>query len=225
MSAQAAIAQAAGSLVRRARAGDEVAAAILFKTGERARKGDPRAKAAFATAQAYIAQHPAEKFTLVREPAIIMHTHGASTNEAAAIVPVRRDPSASRPPLPPGIFGDLHDPTMATPTIVRAAEHQKGLDAAAAVLAAGPLLTGEAIAKWCKRDFGTDPSHARAFMHGVQFSGEDEWKAVAPRLALPARKCLAVGQCVGRARALQAVRLGEGRISDHRPVAGWELGE
>ena len=66
---------------------------------------------------------------------------------------------------------------------------------------------------------------AAVFFHGVRFPTEASWKEVAPHLDPPMRRCLAVGQCVGRARRLQAVRMPRSRISGYSEVAGWELGE
>jgi hypothetical protein len=98
------------------------------------------------------------------------------------------------------------------------------MPAAAAVLASGPLLTNPVIQDLGTANFGSEEP-AAVFFHGVRFPTEASWKEVAPHLDPPMRRCLAVGQCVGRARRLQAVRMPRSRISGYSEVAGWELGE
>lgn len=63
------------------------------------------------------------------------------------------------------------------------------------------------------------------YLYGVQFCSDDDWQRAAPRLQGPMRLCMMIGQCVGRARKLQAIRMPKSSISRFSEVAGWELGE
>jgi hypothetical protein len=225
------------SYVRRARAGDENAMAMLARVGEEARKGtNKKAQATFAMMKAFIERNPAKPFTLGAEPALVGTMSKPSTALAkptkktrqqlqAEPMPQKRpDPELKKPPLPRGIFDGMFDPERFTLTIVRACGYRYGMPAAAVVLASGPLLTKNAVQELGISQFGSDESSA-CFFHGVRFSGESDWTEVAPYLDPVMRRCLAVGQCVGRARKIQAVRMKNSPIGAYSEVAGWELGE
>jgi hypothetical protein len=214
----------AASYVRRARAGDENAMAMLYRIGEEARKGNPRVTAAFAACKEYIDRNPAQPFVLGAEPPIVADSPKQAASTALVVDPPKVNPELRKPVLPRGIFDRLFDPDYFAVVIVRACQYRNGLPAAAAVLAAGPTLTNPVIHELGVRNFGTDEP-AAIFFHGVKFSGEDAWSEVAPHLDIPLRRCLAVGQCIGRARKIQALRQPNSRISQYSEVAGWELGE
>lgn len=230
---QGQLAVQAASYVRRARAGDENAMAMLARIGEESRKGNKRASAAFAAMKDYIDRHPAQPFTLGAEAAVIADTPQTSSADSgsgysqAITAPARpssRDLEKRKPPLPRGIFDKLFDPEDFALTVVRACGYRNGLPAASVVLASGPLLTKPVVQQLGVSNFGSEESTA-VFFHGVKFSGEASWAEVAPHLDPPLRRCLAIGQCVGRARRLQAIRMPGSAISNYSEVAGWELGE
>ena len=242
----------AAAYVRRARAGDENAMAMLARIGQEARQGqNARASAAYAAIKEYIEKNPAQNFTLGSEKALVLDppkpgrvekvaTSASSSNAlarrgSAEVARSRARPSQAalahrtanaesrKPPLPRGIFDGLFDPEYLTLTIVRACAYRHGLPAAAVVLASGPLLTKAAV-EAIAGTFTSEES-VGCFLHGVRFSGEEAWQEVAPYLDDPLRRCLAVGQCVGRARKIQAVRMAQTPITAYSEVAGWELGE
>ena len=231
MSASASLVDHAASLVRRTRAGDQNAQATLYRIGEESRKGaNPRAAAIARAIKQYIDQNPPKDFVLGAEPALLADTpEGASQSTALA---VRAAPGkltaaqieAKKPAIPRGLFDKLFDPEFFALVIVRACGYKNGLPAAAVVLASGPLLTAPVVQQLGISQFGSDESSA-VFFHGVKFSSEDTWAEVAPHLDPFMKRCLAVGQCVGRARKIQAVRMPKSSISNYSPVAGWELGE
>jgi len=220
MAASASFADAAAGLVRRTRAGDQIARATIYRIGEETRKGsNPRAREAFALVQRYIADHPATQFVLGTEPPIVMDPPKVQARR-------RVDPEARKPPLPRGILDGLFDADQFGISILRAAQYRHGLRAAATVLAGGPLLGNDTVKQIGVSQFGDERgAPTQLFFYGVQFCGEDMWKETAPALDPNGRRCLAIGQCVGAARKLQAVRMPRSRISAYSEVAGWELGE
>lgn len=230
MAASTDIAMHAASLVRRARAGDENAMALITRVGEEARKGsNPRARASFAALKDFIDRNPAQPFVLGTEQVAIMDPPNSKAIQKSVPAPeeiaVKRESGEARkPPVPRGLFDRLFDPEYFALVIIRACQYRDGMPAAAAILASGPPLTNAAIHQLGLSNFGSDESTA-CFFHGVKFSGEDSWSEVAPHLDPTLRRCLAIGQCVGRARKIQAVRQPNSSISAYSQVAGWELGE
>ncbi len=228
MTASTDIALHTASLVRRARAGDENAMGLITRVGQEARKGNnPRAQAAFAALKEFIDKNPAQDFVLGAEPVIMDPPSPTAIQKAVpdTEITVRRvDPELRKPPVPRGLFDRLFDPEYFALVIIRACQYRNGLPAAAALLAAGPALTNPVVHQLGLTNFGSEESTA-CFFHGVKFSSEASWDEVAPHLDPPLRRCLAIGQCVGRARKIQAVRQPNSSISAYSPVAGWELGE
>lgn len=222
MNASSALVSQSAAYVRRARAGDENAMAMIRRVGEEARKGNQRAAQSFAIIKSYIEQNPARPFQLGAEPVVI--AEGSLGSKVADTPVVKVNPELRKPPLPRGIFERLFDPDFFAIVIVRACQYRNGLPAAAAVLASGPALTNNAIRQIGTSNFGSEESTG-VFYHGVKFPDEKAWGEIAPHLDLPLRRCLAIGQCVGRARKIQAVRLPNSTITQYSDVAGWELGE
>lgn len=240
MTAAAEFVDQAASLVRRSRAGDQNAQATIYRIGEESRKGSRNGRiAAMASAiKQYMEAHPATDFQLGGEgPAIIATSEKSSSPPSRALATVSKTSTAvissearakaaemRKPVLPRGIFNQLFDPECFGLVIVRACQYRNGLPAAAVVLASGPPLTGHAIRELGYSQFSSDEASS-IFFYGVKFHGEEAWNEVAPHLDAPLRRCLAIGQCVGRARRLQAVRVPRSQISAYSPTAGWELGE
>ncbi len=237
MSAAVELVDQAAGLVRRTRAGDQNAQATIYRIGEEARKGKNRRVVAMAAAiKQYMDTHPPVEFTLGAEPAIIADTPQPTKQTSTALATTRRAPlvsqkdkakaalEARKPPLPRGIFDRLFDPEHFALVIVHACKYRNGLPAAAVVLASGPPLTGHAIRELGYSQFGSDEASS-IFFHGVKYHGEDAWNEVAPHIDPALRRSLAVGQCVGRARRIQAVRMPKSQISAYSLGAGWELGE
>lgn len=222
MSTDLAVVNAAAGLVRRSRAGDQNATATLLRIGEEARKGGARAVAAFQAAKAYIDQNPAENFQLgIEEPVLIADT--TSQGEVPVLPKSKTNAEQRKPVVPRGLFDKLFSPDLTALCIVRACHYKNGMPAAAAVLASGPPLDNAAIRQFGAENFGSEDARS-TFFHGVKHPDVETWDAVAPQLEMPLRRCLAIGQCFGRARSIQAVRAGA-PVSTISPVAGWELGE
>jgi hypothetical protein len=224
MAASAQLVDHAAALVRRTRAGDQNAWATIYRIGEEARKGsNRRAMAMFKAVEGYLKTNPDQPYTLGAEPPVIAETPQSTAMVPAASVKLAK-PATRKPTLPRGIFDKLFDPDAFALVVVRACQYKDGMEAAAVVLASGPLLTKPVVEQLGLSQFGSDESSA-IFFHGVKFSSEDAWNEVAPHLDPVLRRCLAVGQCVGRARRIQAVRMPDSPISNYSVVAGWELGE
>lgn len=232
-----ALAQQIPSYVRRARAGDQNAQALLARVGQEARKGNPRVQPAYTALKTYIERNPPEDFQLGAENAIVMTPPAAAPANSNALA--RRAPSvvvpasaharvnaieSKKPRLPRGYLDGIFDPDQFILTVIRACNYRHGMQGAAVVLATGPLLTKQRIQEIALSQFGSDQASA-IFAHGVTNPSYEEWAAVAPHLDPVLRKCFAVGQCVGRARKIQAVRMPKVPISVYSEVAGWELGE
>jgi hypothetical protein len=237
MAASAEFVDQAASLIRRTRAGDQNAQATIYRIGEEARSGSKnrRILAMAAAIKQYVDSNPADDYQLGAEPAIIASTPEPS--KALAKVPkakpavVVQSPEAKaqalemrKPPLPLGIFDQFFDPECFALVVVRACQYRHGLNAAAVILAAGPPLTGHAIRELGYSQFGSDESSS-VYFHGVKYHTQGAWNEVAPHLDASLRRCLAIGQCVGRARRIQAVRAPRSQISAYSLAAGWELGE
>jgi hypothetical protein len=238
----AALAQQIPAYVRRARAGDQNAQALLARVGQEARQGNRKAQPAYEALKSYIERNPAQPFQLGTENAVVMEgpaqlqsVQAVPPSRALARVPasdvVPASPRArviaierGKPPLPRGSLDKIFDPELFIPTVVRACAFRHGLQGAAVVLATGPLLTKKYVQEMALSHFGSDEASS-CFAHGVANPSQEEWMAVAPALDPVLRKCFAVGQCVGRARKIQAVRMGACPISAYSEVAGWELGE
>jgi hypothetical protein len=222
MSSNAMVQQAA-SIVRRTRAGDQNAWAIIYKIGEQARTGrNPRAVEAYTLVRSYIEHNPSAPFQLGEGKPVVIDTPGGMVPTRG--LRIQQDPEMRKPPLPKGVLNGILDPDMTARCILNACQFRRGLQGAAVALAAGPMLSDEAVRRMAANNFGADDAK-RAFMYGVRFCGEREWNEVAPSLNMASRKGLVIGQCVGRARHLQAIRSPRSKISVYSSVAGWELGE
>jgi hypothetical protein len=235
-STAALIVEQAAKLVRRTRAGDQNAMAIVYRIGEEARKGNKRASLAAKAVKQYIQQNPGEPgFTLGAEPPAVMDASPSTAivvaSPVAAIVSGGPDPESRKPVLPPGSLEGILDPSALAIVVMRVLPYQHGLAAAATVLASGPLLTADVIdgilGALTPTESNEDELDAaeRMFHNGVRFCTPEDWRKVGRGLDEGGRKAFLVGQCVGRARRLQAVRMPRGRIGVLSKVAGWELGE
>lgn len=237
MTAAASMVDQAASLVRRARAGDQNAEATIYEIGRRARGGHPVATQAFAFVKRFIDTNPATEYTLGDEGPLVLPTAemqapsramvrasatGVSATSQRPVI--RKDPEMRKSPLPPGALQGLRDQESFALCIVDACKYRHGLKAASVVLSNGPLLTNNRIARLGQVNFGHDESR-QAFFQGVQFCGENDWMRLAPGMESNLQRCMAIGQCVGRARRLQAVRMPRSRISMYNDAVGWELGE
>lgn len=212
-------AEVVGSWIRRANEGDQIAQAALLNVGEKARAGDSRFKPYYAAALAYYkksatsmsGEAPAgaakKRWWHFGRDSRIVVAHSAEMRAPL-------DPEEAKPPVPRGAFERLGDLTLFPTVITEACKYRHGLDGAAAVLSTGPALDDAAVttlsAQW------SGPS-ADAFVHGVRFNGDVLPTSIDPTL----RGCLLAGQCVGRARRMQMIRMG-GKLGG---TAGWEMGE
>jgi hypothetical protein len=108
--------------------------------------------------------------------------------------------------------------------VVRACQYKKGLAAAAVVLASGPSITKDVVQDIGNSSFGSEEATA-AFLHGVRFCTDTDLREAGKSFPTDLRRPFVIGQCVGRAWRLQAVRRPGSKISTYAPVAAWEMGE
>ncbi len=215
------LASTAASLVTRARAGDQNAAAMIRRVGEEARQGNnSKASAAYAAIERFIKKNAAREFVLGAED----EPEPSNDSIVAAASVVQTDPEANKPAMPPGALDGILDPETFVTAVLGACRYRHGLNAAALVLASGPPLTKDAVEGICASNFEGDEGR-QLFAHGVRFSSDLDWRRAAPSLQPHHRRCLAIGQCVGRARRIQMVRQPGSPISRAWPSIGWELGE
>lgn len=225
---EAQVVQTAISWVRRARAGDQVAMAALKKTRVDVESGraTPQERIAFQAAAKYIKANPTSKIksTAAKLGAPVEMSAEAILVDADAVSMLRKKSGDTRPFLPRGYLRGLDDPSKVADTVIGAARYRDGVGACVVTLAGSEPLTPETVATMGPVLFNTEAQGA-AFAHGAQFSGEDDWNDTAPRLPRDLRPCMLVGQCIGRAMKLQALRQPDSSISDYDPLIGWELGE
>lgn len=206
----ASVQQVVGSWVRRANAGDQIAQAALLDAGEKARAGDARFKPYY---DAALALYKGKRTKA--DDTVLKRRWWHFGRFAGEDIVVRRiiDPEDSKSAVPKGAYDRLFDPTAFRDAIVDACQYRHGIDGAAVVLSTGPLLDDACVsALGSMQGPGAD-----AFIHGVKFTGDPVPATLDPEM----RKCLIVGQCIGRARRLQMIRRG-GKLGG---VIGWELGE
>jgi hypothetical protein len=213
--------QEAASLVRRSYAGDQNAMATIYRIGEVARKGGGRARQAYASIEAYIRSNPPSDAVMGLDTPSYKRIPIKSGTYSIADVLAQPDPEMNKKQLPRGSLDGIHSADSMASTIVKACQHRHGLGACAVVLAGGPVITADRVAQIAASNFGSDLA-TQTFIYGVKNPDD---KTVAPHLDEVGQRCLAVGQCVGRAMRLQALRGLDCPISVHSPVAGWELGE
>lgn len=225
---EAQVAQTAVSWVKRARAGDQVAMAALKKTRIEVESGkaNARTKLAYQAAAKYIKSNPTSKIksTAAQLGAPVEMSSEAILVDADAVSMLRKKGSDNRPFMPRGYLRNIDDPSKVAETVIGAQKYRDGMGACVVALAGGEPLTPESVARMGPVLFTTE-SQGAAFAHGAQFSGEADWNEAAPALPRDLRPCLLVGQCVGRAMRLQALRQPDSSISDYDPIIGWELGE
>lgn len=216
----------AGSIVRRARAGDQNAMALIREIGIAARKGADRARVAFRAILQYAQSNPAPVATgglfgfggeapagIPVAPQALLDTR----HERAAL------PQRSLPTLPRGSLDQLFDDEAFPIVVARACKFRNGLGAAAVVLAAGPLITQQRVEEMSMSLFGSDNASA-AFLYGVKHPSDQDRMEVAEELDADLRRPFIAGQCVGRAVRLQQIRRGA-PFSLLSPGIGWEMGE
>jgi hypothetical protein len=220
----------AGARVRRARNYDQNAIAEIAAIGMAARHGNPIAKRMYAATEAYIRQNPPGRGNGIIDD-IGFAREGESAPPVAPIAalavrqPSRPPPAtAAVPPLPPGALDGIEDPEKMEEIILKAFGHRDGLAACALALASGRQLTGQVVNEMGLSCFPTD-WQSKCFFHGAEFSSEKDFLELAPHIDVPGRRALVVGQCIGYARRLQALRLPGSLISHFDPAVGWELGE
>ena len=210
--------------MRRARAGDQNAMALIREIGLAARKGAGRARVAFQAIVAYIKEDPA--------PAIGGGLFGFGGETPAGVPPAPQALLATRtkalttpalPPVPRGALDQLFDLEEFPLVVARACKYRNGLGAASVVLASGPPISREQVEEMSLSLFASDDA-TRAFLYGVKHPSDEDRAEVAEQLDADLRRPLVVGQCVGRAVRLQQVRAG-GPLGLLSPVIGWEMGE
>lgn len=232
----------AASWVTRARAGDQNAQAVLVALDRGAKweakhnvpPGRRKYKRYYDAAMAAVQAKAPRKWWSVfgREskpdvtPAKSAPTLSAADARTAESVQrdgkiVVRDPEVSKPELPRGALDGIFDKDAFVRTVVGACKYRNGLDAAAVVLSTGPELDQEQMTLIGMSDFVSDEASEVYFL-GVRSPDRADYRTLAAKLAPDMRQCLVVGQCVGRARRIQAIRNPNARLGG---AVGWELGE
>jgi hypothetical protein len=185
----------AAALVERARQGDQNAMSILVEVRKRASAGNARARRGFAVLRAYIDQNPP----------------GASPAKDTRLLSRIRQ----------SLFG-AEFPDVCIELVPKLAP--ENVDAGAVVLSHGAAL-GAPQVRFLARKLKT-PAEQKCFIVCIRASMQPK-KLAKLRSELPpeAHGIILLGQCVGIARAIQAVRLPGSQISGFSSMAGWELGE
>lgn len=226
------VSQHAAALVRRARAGDQNAMALIKKVGVMARSGSAKAKEAYAAIQKFIKHNPIENSGEAPNKGGPFGFGGSPSGiippAPLGYVQIAGEESASPqerqlPPLPKGALQHLFNPDYLVVTIVKAFRYRNGLDACAVVLASGPSLSADEVEEIGTSGFGSDAT-TQAFFMGVKFPLPGDLGR-ARDLDRQLKRAFLVGQCIGRAWRIQAVRRKGSRIGVWCPMAGWEMGE
>jgi hypothetical protein len=232
----------AAALVNRARVGDQNAMALIKKVGVRARSGDSgKARKAFAAISRFIEKNPVMgvagtppneggqfgyggtvSATIPPAPQALVDTafSGEGRERHGGAVMDRRQ---ELPPLPKGALDRLFDPDSFQKIVIACCKYNHGLDAAAVVLAAGPTLSAEDVQGLGMSGFGSEAA-TQAFFMGVKYPLAQDMVRMKD-FDVVLKRAFVIGQCVGRAWRIQAVRRPGSRIGLWSPGAGWELGE
>lgn len=220
---QAQIAQEAAALVNRANAGDQNAMAMIRRIGEEARAGrSQRALVAAAYVEGYAKRASSQPFQLCPTPPQWKRVTTGAKKTRAVFSGIMNEPDKGKKPLPKGALEGVTSKDGMVKSIVKAFKFRYGANAAALKLSKGPVLSQESILEIGSSCFGSD-SGSEIFLYAVK--NPDGCGVLAPNLDAPGKGALAVGQVVGKALRLQAIR-GEGcPISAYDAVIGWELGE
>lgn len=205
--------------------------ALLREIGIAARAGANRkAKAAYEFVMKFIEKNPAPPIAADKGG---LFGFGGEASDRVPSAPSalvqspdrpRQGPGAPKPNLPRGALSRIFDQDVFPVVVVKACQYRDGLAAAAVVLASGPSLTKDVVQDIGNSMFGSDETTA-AFFHGVKFCTDADLREAGKNFPVGLRRPLVVGQCVGRAWRLQAVRRPGSRIGMYAPVAGWEMGE
>jgi hypothetical protein len=227
------LATQAASIVRRARVGDQNAMALIRQVGKAARDGtSTKAKKAYALIQKYINKNPtAIKANATNSGGLFGFggdVHGLAPAPTAGLI--SDEPKAVKPqvdqrkPLERGSLDRISDPDVVHAVILRACQYRNGFQAAAVALAACQSLSKDTVTEMGASLFGSEAA-SQAFFYGVKHCTDVDAHQVAKAFDDYLKKPFVVGQCVGRAWRIQAVRRADSRIGLYSPVAGWEMGE
>jgi len=132
-------------------------------------------------------------------------------------------PEDGKPELPPGALDGLNAIKTFVPTVLKCRQFRDGSSACAIVMASGPRLDAAQIQKMA-RALGLSSTQSKCFEHAVQYPRDTDCAKLGANLGPAERNVIAVGQCVGRARLLQAVRSAS-QMGGVDRVIGWEMGE
>lgn len=223
MNAYAQLARAASELVNRANAGDQNARATIQRVALVARSGrSQRAMITAAFIDKYARAYKGNFVLCPNKPSWKRVSTKKAKTPRAVFAGVMSEPDKGKKPVPMGLLGNVREVDKMVPTIAKASKYRYGLNSAALVLANGPILTKETLVEIGNSCFGSDLA-SETYLLGVK--DPNAWRELAPKLDPTDRLPLAVGQCVGKALRIQAIR-GEGcPMSTFDPVIGWELGE
>lgn len=188
--------EGAKQLVERSRAGDQNAMAILYKVGENARAGDPKAKQSYDLIMKYIKDHPNGS-----DPLIL----GAEAKQALGVL---KDPSNDDP--------DIIDVLCSLPII----GNGLAIQTACILLGNGPAWTKARVKQVDSNIPGGEQDIFRfGYSDGVQSK-----QPLANKLPQKSVGYLCAGHCIGIARRIQLARLKQVPVSIISPEVGWELG-
>lgn len=132
-------------------------------------------------------------------------------------------PEDSKPPLPPGALDGLADVSTFAQTILKCCKYRDGSWACAILIASGPSINAAQVHKIASA-LRLSSTQGRCFTHAVRYPDDASCRKLAAGVGAPERCAIAVGQCVGRARMLQAARSAS-RMSGVHNVIAYEMGE
>lgn len=143
--------------------------------------------------------------------------------EAFAPPEAQPHPEDSKPELPAGSLEGLKDPKTFAATVLRCCNFKDGSWACAVIVASGPNVNGAQVQRMAS-GMGMSPTESRCFAHAVRFPDDSACRQLAVGVGPAERRAIVVGQCVGRARVLQAARAGARMAGVHNVIA-YEMGE
>ena len=186
---------AAESLVRRARVGDQNAVAIIVKTGENARAGNSKAKSAYGYILDYIKNNPASSPMGAEDYQNLGILVAAGHNPPSAVIQTLCN-------LPNSGNSDII--TNAVVALANACPWGK-----------------ERIGVY-DSIFAGDPNSHKVWQFGYTFSNSPELSKV--KMDRSTAGILCAGHCIGTARKIQLARVPKIPVSVLGKQVGWELG-
>ena len=202
----------ARDLVIRARAGDQLAVAMIGEVAESAKRGSAQAQKASEAIARYIDRNPTARPGERNAPIV-----GAEV--VSALSALQR--ITQRAKQNEGQFGhEAHETTCLLLVTLPMVGGERAMNVGSTILSNGPLLTPGRINGITQSL--RDPAFQDFFMTGVN---DGKRRIDLDNLDRIVRPFVAAGQTLGSARLVQIVRCPEAPLSVLDPMVAWELGQ